>query len=94
MTYDINLGLSSDLETIASIVGEADIVALQGVGNDWFEGASGNHTVQLSRLSSLGHFRYASALTLRPELTLLRLFLHRLQTKSQAVESLFYRNFH
>ena len=66
MTYDINLGLSSDLETIASIVGEADIVALQGVGNDWFEGASGNHTVQLSRLSALGHFRYASALTLRP----------------------------
>lgn len=66
MTYDINLGLSSDLETIASIVGEADIVALQSVGNDWFEGSPGNQAIQLSRLSSLSHFRFASALAIRP----------------------------
>jgi endonuclease/exonuclease/phosphatase family metal-dependent hydrolase len=66
MTFDINLVKDSDLETIASIVGEADIVALQRVGNDWFEGAAGHQAIQLSRLSGLGHVRFASALTLRP----------------------------
>ncbi len=66
MTYNIRLGLDSDLETIAAIIGEADVVALQEVGNDWFEGPAGNQAQQLSKLSGLTHFRFASALTVRP----------------------------
>lgn len=66
MTYNIRLGLDSDLETIADIIAEADVVALQEVGNDWFEGPAGNQAQQLSKLSGLTHFRFASALTVRP----------------------------
>ncbi len=66
MTYDIHLGLDSDLETLASIVGEADVIALQQVGNDWPEGPSGNQIIQLSRLSGLGYYRFAAAVMLRP----------------------------
>lgn len=66
MTYNIRLGLDSDLETIAAIVGEADVVALQEVGNDWFRGEAGNQILKLSRLSKLPHHRFASALTVKP----------------------------
>ena len=66
MTYNIRLGLDSDLETIASIVGEADVVALQEVGNDWVEGEKGNQAMKLARASGLTHYRFASALTVRP----------------------------
>ncbi|MFT7580843.1 MAG: endonuclease/exonuclease/phosphatase family metal-dependent hydrolase [Myxococcota bacterium] len=65
MTYNIRLGLDSDLETVAGILGEADVVAVQEVGNDWIEGEQGNQAQQLSRLSGLNHFRFASALTIR-----------------------------
>lgn len=66
MTYNIRLGLESDLDTIASIVGEADVVALQEVGNDWVEGEKGNQAMKLARASGLTHYRFASALTVRP----------------------------
>ncbi len=65
MTYNVKLGLESDLETVAGIIGEADVVAVQEVGNDWIEGVPGRHTQELSRLSGLGHFRFASALGVR-----------------------------
>ncbi len=66
MTYDIHLGIDGGLEAVAGIVGEADVVALQQVGNDWPEGEAGNQLIQLSRLSGLGYYRYAAAVTLRP----------------------------
>ncbi|MEC9072903.1 MAG: endonuclease/exonuclease/phosphatase family protein [Myxococcota bacterium] len=66
MTYNIHLGLDSDLDTLAGIIGEADVVALQEVGNDWFEGEPGHQAQQLAKLSGLNHFRFASALTVRP----------------------------
>ncbi len=66
MTYNIHLGLDAGLEPIADIVGEADVVAIQEVGNDWIEGPSGNQAQQLAKLSGLNHFRFASALTVRP----------------------------
>ncbi|TNF27324.1 MAG: hypothetical protein EP329_19645 [Deltaproteobacteria bacterium] len=65
MTYNIRLGLESDLETVAGILGEADVVAVQEVGNDWIEGESGNQAQILSRLSGLNHHRFAAALTIR-----------------------------
>ncbi len=65
MTYNIALGLESDLETVAGIIGEADVVAVQEVGNEWIEGDGGNQPQLLSRLSGLSHFRFASALTVR-----------------------------
>lgn len=66
MTYNIRLGLDGELEAIAGILGEADVVALQEVGNDWIEGAQGNQAHQLAKLSGLAHFRFAAALTVRP----------------------------
>jgi endonuclease/exonuclease/phosphatase family metal-dependent hydrolase len=66
MTWNIRLGLESDLETLAGILGEADVVALQEVGNDWIEGPNGNQAHQLAKLSGLAHFRFAAALTVRP----------------------------
>ncbi len=66
MTYNIRLGLDSDLETIASVLAEADIVALQEVGAEWIQGVPGNQAQQLAKLSGLNHFRFASALTVRP----------------------------
>jgi endonuclease/exonuclease/phosphatase family metal-dependent hydrolase len=66
MTYNIRLGLDSDLETIAAVLAQADIVALQEVGAEWVEGVAGNHAQQLAKLSGLTHFRFASALTVRP----------------------------
>lgn len=65
MTYNIRLGLESDLETVAGILGEADVVAVQEVGNDWFEGEPGNQAQLLSRMSGLNHHRFAAALTVR-----------------------------
>jgi len=65
MTYNIALGLESDLATVAGIIGEADVVAVQDVGHDWFEGEEGHQAQQLSRLSGLNHFRFAAALTVR-----------------------------
>lgn len=67
MTYNIHLGLDSDLEVLAGIIGEADVVALQEVGNDWHEGAPGNQAQQLAKLSGLTHYRFAAALTVRPD---------------------------
>ena len=66
MTYNIHLGLDSDLETLAGIIGEADVVALQEVGNDWFEGAQGHQAQQLAKLSGLNHYRFAAARTVTP----------------------------
>ena len=66
MTYNIRLGLDSDLETIAAVLAEADIVAVQEVGCEWVEGVPGNQAQQLAKLSGLNHFRFASALTVRP----------------------------
>jgi endonuclease/exonuclease/phosphatase family metal-dependent hydrolase len=66
MTYNIHLGLSSDLETVASILGEADVAAVQEVGYEWIEGESGNQALKLSKLSGLPHFRFAAAVTVRP----------------------------
>lgn len=66
MTYNIRLGLDGGLEPIADIVSEADVVALQEVGNDWIEGPPGHQAQQLAKLSGLTHFRFASALTVRP----------------------------
>jgi endonuclease/exonuclease/phosphatase family metal-dependent hydrolase len=65
MTYNIRLGLDSDLEALADIIGSADVVALQEVGYDWFHGPPGHQAQQLAKLSSLPHFRFASALTIR-----------------------------
>ena len=66
MTYNIHLGLDSDLETLAGIIGEADVVALQEVGNDWFEGADGHQAQQLAKLSGLSHYRFAAARMVTP----------------------------
>jgi endonuclease/exonuclease/phosphatase family metal-dependent hydrolase len=67
MTYNIRLGLGSDLKTIADIMTEADIVAVQEVGIEWFRGEEGNQPQALSRASGLGHFRFASVLTYLPD---------------------------
>jgi endonuclease/exonuclease/phosphatase family metal-dependent hydrolase len=66
MTYNIRLGLESDLQTIADIMTEADIVAVQEVGIDWFRGEEGNQPQTIARISGLGHFRFASVLTYTP----------------------------
>jgi len=66
MTYNIRLGLESDLQTIGDIMTEADIVAVQEVGIDWFQGDEGNQPQTLARISGLGHFRFASILTHTP----------------------------
>ncbi len=63
MTYNIKLGMESDLKTVADIMGEADIVAVQEIAVDWFQGDPGNQPQLLSRASGLGHFRFASVLT-------------------------------
>lgn len=65
MTYNIRLGLESDLATVAGIMGEADVVAVQDVGNDWFEGEKGNQAQILSKLSGLNHHRFAASLTVK-----------------------------
>jgi endonuclease/exonuclease/phosphatase family metal-dependent hydrolase len=66
MTYNIQLGLESNIETVAGIIGEADVVAVQEVGYDWIEGEKGSHPQMLSRASGLLHFRFASSMTVRP----------------------------
>jgi len=66
MTYNIRLGLESNLETVAGIIGAADVVAVQEVGHDWFAGEPGNQAQVLSRLSGLNHYRFAAALTTKP----------------------------
>lgn len=66
MTYNIHLGLESSIETVAGIIGEADVVAVQEVGYDWIEGEKGSHPQMLSKLSGLPHFRFASSTTIRP----------------------------
>jgi len=63
MTFNIKLGLESDLKTVADIIGEADVVAVQEIAVDWFQGDSGNQPQLLSRASGLGHVRFASVLT-------------------------------
>ena len=63
MTYNIKLGLESDLKTVADIIGEADVVAVQEIAVDWFQGDPGNQPQLLSRASGLGHVRFASVLT-------------------------------
>jgi len=63
MTYNIKLGIESDLKTVADIIGEADVVAVQEIAVDWFLGDSGNQPQLLSRASGLGHVRFASVLT-------------------------------
>ena len=65
MTYNIRLGLESNLETVAGIIGEADVVAVQEVGNEWFRGEPGNQAQILSRLSGLNHHRFAAALAIK-----------------------------
>ncbi len=69
MTYNIHLGLESDLATVAGLMGEADVVAVQEVGCDWLEGEGGHQAAKLARASGLNHFRFASALTVRPGVT-------------------------
>ena len=69
MTYNIRLGALSSLETVAGIIGEADIVAVQDVGYDWIEGEKGSQPQKLSKMSGLPHFRFASAVTVRPGTT-------------------------
>ncbi|MGM0577210.1 MAG: endonuclease/exonuclease/phosphatase family protein [Myxococcota bacterium] len=66
MTYNIQLAKRDGLEAIAELIGEADVVAVQEVGWDWFEGAPGNQAQQLAKQSGLNHFRFASAQTVRP----------------------------
>ena len=66
MTYNIGLGLGSSLESVAGIIGEADVVAVQEVGYDWIEGERGSQPQKLSRLSGLTHFRFAASITVRP----------------------------
>jgi endonuclease/exonuclease/phosphatase family metal-dependent hydrolase len=66
MTYNIRLGRDSDLKTLGDIMAEADIVAVQEIGIDWFEGAEGNQPQLLSRHSGLGHFRFAATQTCTP----------------------------
>jgi endonuclease/exonuclease/phosphatase family metal-dependent hydrolase len=66
MTYNIRLGLDSSLEEVADILGEADVASVQEVGCEWFEGPPGHQAQQLAKLSGLTHFRFASALTVRP----------------------------
>lgn len=67
MTYNISLGLESDLKTVADIIGEADVVAVQEIAVDWFAGDPGNMPQLLARGSGLGHFRFASVLTVQPD---------------------------
>lgn len=67
MTYNIRLGLDSSLESVAGILGEADVVAVQEVGFDWIEGERGHHASILSRMAGLPHVRFAAALTVRPK---------------------------
>lgn len=67
MTYNIKLGMESDLKTVADIIGEADVVAVQEIGVDWFHGDSGNQPQLLSRASGLGHVRFAAVLTTIPD---------------------------
>jgi endonuclease/exonuclease/phosphatase family metal-dependent hydrolase len=66
MTYNIRLGREGDLKALGDIMAEADIVAVQEVGIDWFEGAEGNQPQLLSRHSGLGHFRFAATQTFTP----------------------------
>ena len=66
MTYNIRLGLDSSLAELADIMSEADIVAVQEVGCDWIQGEDGNQAQKLAKMSGLTHFRFASALTIRP----------------------------
>jgi len=63
MTYNIKLGLESDLKAVAVITGEAEVVAVQGIAVVGFQGASGTQPQLLSRASGLGHVRFASVLT-------------------------------
>lgn len=66
MTYNIALGrYAPDLDALAGIVAEADVVGLQEVGHDWFEGVPGHQAQALSRASGLSHFRFAATQTLR-----------------------------
>lgn len=67
MTYNIRLGIESDLKTVADIIGEADVVAVQEIAVDWHDGDSGNQPQLLSRASGLGHVRFASVLTTVPD---------------------------
>lgn len=67
MTYNIKLGIESDLKTVADIIGEADVVAVQEIAVDWYEGDNGNQPQLLSRASGLGHVRFASVLTTVPD---------------------------
>jgi len=67
MTYNIRLGLESDLKTVADIIGEADVVAVQEIAVDWFVGDPGNMPQLLARGSGLGHFRFASVLGVVPD---------------------------
>lgn len=67
MTYNIKLGLESDLKTVADIIGEADVVAVQEIAVDWFQGDPGNQPQLLSRASGLPHVRFASVLTTVPD---------------------------
>jgi endonuclease/exonuclease/phosphatase family metal-dependent hydrolase len=66
MTYNIRLGRDGDLKSLGDIMAEADIVAVQEIGIDWFEGAEGNQPQLLSRHSGLGHFRFAATQTYTP----------------------------
>jgi len=66
MTYNIRLGIESDLKTISDVMTEADIVAVQEVGIDWFEGEEGNQPQTIAKYSGLGHFRFASTQTFTP----------------------------
>ena len=66
MTWNIRLGIESDLKTIADVMAEADIVAVQEIGVDWFRGEEGNQPQTIARISGLGHFRFASTLTYTP----------------------------
>ncbi len=67
MTYNIKLGGETDLKTVADIIGEADVVAVQEIGVDWFEGDPGNQPQLLSRASGLPHVRFAAVLTTVPD---------------------------
>jgi endonuclease/exonuclease/phosphatase family metal-dependent hydrolase len=67
MTYNIKLGGESDLKTVADIIGEADVVAVQEIGVDWFEGDPGNQPQLLSRASGLAHVRFAAVHTVVPD---------------------------
>jgi endonuclease/exonuclease/phosphatase family metal-dependent hydrolase len=64
MTYNIRLGIQQGLEPLAQHITaqQADVVALQEVGDRWVMGPSGDTTRDLSRMTALPHALHAAAI--------------------------------